>query len=355
MAVVYLGLIALLYMQFAAGEDPKRNRKVCFFIGIYLFVISAMKDINQYLDLVNYAKKFLKMRQTSYGQILESWLAGEQKDGVFYIVARFIGRIGFSYDDWMVFIALLFAGAVAWFIYRNSAKPVLSLMLLMTLDYYRFSLTGLRQVMAMSVIYTLSYTYLMDRRPWHFLGSVLLASLFHSSAILFLPAYLVATWDIGWKQMLMFIGTAILLFLFPNVVRTLIGGIAWTENMASYASRDVGLSWSGFIIQACVMAFCLLFRKDTVLKGYLHWRRVDVFLNCMIVGLCFLMISTMIAEAFRIAYYYNMCCIAAVSNIVVENKRKENHSSMYLIISLCLVAYLLWNKAYFDIKFYWQT
>jgi hypothetical protein len=91
-----------------------------------------------------------------------------------------------------------------------------------------------------------------------------------------------------------------------------------------------------------------------MLNPYLKWRRIDAFINCMVVGMCLQMLSTMIAEAFRMAYYYNICCIAVVPNLVVENKRETNHSTMYLLLALCLVAYMLWTRAYFDLKFFWQ-
>ena len=75
----------------------------------------------------------------------------------------------------------------------------------------------------------------------------------------------------------------------------------------------------------------------------------------MIVGICLQILATMIAEAFRLAYYYSICCIAVISNEVVENKREDNHSTMYIIIGLCLVAYMLWSGAYFELTYFWQS
>jgi len=354
MLLVYFGLAILVYMQFGAGKDLRKNRNLCIWIVVYLFAISAMKKISANSDLMSYARAYKALGSWSYREIIEAWMDEDIKDGVFYVVAKAFGDIGFSNYVWMGFISLGFAAAVGWFIYRNSAKPFLSVAFLMTLGFYQFSLSGLRQTMALAVIVGLSYEYILERRPIAYILSVLLASLFHSSAILFLPAYLVSGWKIGWRQVAMVGGIFVIYFLFPHWVRWVLEEIAWSESVAAYAQRDVALTWSGVVIQICILAFCLLFHNETVLDEYSKWRRVDVFINCMVVGLCLQVLATMIAEAFRLAYYYNICCIAVIPNVVVENKREENRSTMYMIIGLCLIAYMLWSRAYFNIRFFWQ-
>ena len=354
MLLVYSGLAILVYMQFGAGEDPKKNRKVCIWIAVYLFLISAMKAITTDGDLMGYARSYRNLASWEYGELIDRWMDGKLKDGVFYIVAKVFRDIGFSEYAWMSVISLVFGVATGWFIYRNSAKPFLSLMLLMTLEYFRFTLSGLRQAVALAVILGLSYGFMLDRKPIKFVLSVLLAACFHSSAILFLPAYVISSWKLGWKQVVLVFGLFVIYFLFPEFIRTVLAKIAWSESVAAYAHSQTSLTWSGVIIQVCILAFCLLFRNETVLDDRLRWRHVDAFINCMIVGLCLQVLATMIAEAFRLAYYYNICCIAAIPNEVVENKREENHSTMYIIIGLCLVAYMLWSRAYFNLVLFWQ-
>lgn len=354
MLLVYFGLAILVYMQFGAGTDIRRNRNVCIAITVFLFLISAMKSSAYRPDVAMYAASFERVKLWTYRELFDSWMNDEIKDGGFYILSKVFGQLGFSDYGWLAFVAFCFAVGVGWFIYRNSAKPVLSLMLLMTLEYFRFSLSGLRQAMAIAVIFMFSYSYMIERRPIRFVLSVLIAAMFHSSAILFLPAYLIAGWRMGWKQIMLVFGMAVIYFLFPNAIRVVLSKIAWTESVASYATSTVALTWSGFAIHSCILLFCVLFRNETVLPPELKQRRVDVFINCMIVGLCLQMMATMIAEAFRLAYYYNMCCIAVVPNLVVENKRESNHSTMYLLLAACLVAYMLWSRAYFDMIYFWQ-
>lgn len=354
MLLVYAGLAVLVYMQFGAGKDPQKNRNVCIWLTVYLFAISAMKEILASGDLVLYSRAYLRLANWKYSEIIERWLDDELKDGVFYVVAKFFGDLGFADYVWMGFISLVFAVGVGWFIYRNSAKPFLSLMILMTLEFYKFSLSGLRQAMALAVIVGLSYEFLLSRKPIKFVLSVFLAALFHSSAILFLPAYWIASWKLGWKQFALVGGLLFIYFLFPGFVRDILREIAWSDSVAAYADSTTALTWSGVIIQGCILAFCLLFRNETVLDEYNRWRRVDAFINCMVVGICLQILATMIAEAFRLAYYYNICCTAVIANEVVENKREENHSTMYMIIGLCLVAYMLWSGAYADIVFFWE-
>ena len=354
MALLYGGLVLLVYAQFGAGRDYKKNRTICILIGAFLFIISAMKAIESFNDLQYYAASYERLPNYKYINLWNNWRDGKLKDGVFYICSKFLADIGIPAEVWMGIIALIFGLAVGWFIFRNSAKPVLSLTMLLALEYYLFTLSGLRQAVAMAIILLFSYDALLDRKLVRFVVSVLIASLFHSSAMLFLPAYLVVTWKLGWKQVVLVVTLLFIYFFFPNVITWAVNTFAWTDSMASYAKHGIGLSWSGVIIQSCVLFVCVLFRKDTTLEGYWRWRRVDAFVNLMIVGLCLLVFSTIIAEMFRIAYYYSIGCIAAVANVVEENKREENHSTMYILISLCLVAYMVWSKAFFNLKFFWQ-
>lgn len=356
MLLVYIGIVILVYMQFGAGTDLRRNKNVCIALTFFLFIISAMKAIQSGTDLAGYSASFETLKSWTYRDIFRQWLEAETlKDGMFYVVAKFAGQLGFNDYGWMALISLTFAAGAGWFIYRNSAKPVLSLLFLMTLEYYRFTFTGLRQTMAIAIVMMISYHHILDRKPIRFILSVLVASTFHSSALLFLPAYIIASWKIGWKQIALVGGLFAIYFFAPGLVRQLLSDIAWNESVASYAEQTTELTWSGFIIQGCILLFCFFFRNETTLTPYLKWRRVDAFINCMIVGLCFQVLATMIAEAFRMAYYYNICCIAVIPNLVVENKRETNHSTMYLLLAACLVAYMLWSKAYSNLTFFWQV
>ncbi|MBP3634638.1 MAG: EpsG family protein [Oscillospiraceae bacterium] len=356
MLLVYSGLIFLVYMQFAAGQNYKRNRTLCILIFLYLFLISAFKAIPASPDLISYDASFNRLPGWSYRRIWDGWRVEETvKDGVFYMLAKVFSEVGASSSVWMGFISLLFAAGASWFIFRNSAKPMLSLTLLLSLEYFQFTLSGLRQTMALSIVLLFSYEFILQRKPVHFIISLLVASLFHSSALAFLPAYIVAGWKLGWKQVVLVSVLLFIFFFFPDSIRSAIEALAWNDTIASYATRTKGLSWSGFVIQLCILVFCLFFRKDMKLNSQWRWLRIDAFINCMVIGLCLLVLSTQIAEMFRIAYYYTICCIAAVPNAVVENKRRENHSTMYIIIGACMIAYMLWSRAYFNLTFFWQV
>ena len=130
MLLVYFGLAVLVYMQFGAGKDPKKNRTVCIWITVFLFLISAMKSISANGDLTMYSRTFGRLGRYTYREIVNLWLNDDLKDGIFYVVAKAFGDVGLTDYIWMGFIALTFAAGVGWFVYRNSAKPFLSLMLL---------------------------------------------------------------------------------------------------------------------------------------------------------------------------------------------------------------------------------
>ena len=70
MLLVYAGLAILVYMQFGAGKDPKKNRNLCIWIAVYLFLISALKEITANGDLISYARAYKNLAHWGYRDII---------------------------------------------------------------------------------------------------------------------------------------------------------------------------------------------------------------------------------------------------------------------------------------------
>lgn len=74
------------------------------------------------------------------------------------------------------------------FIYKYCKMPNLSLFIFFTFGYYAFAISGIRQSLAIAIL-LFGYKYIIKGNFFKFLICVIIASLFHSTAVLFLPAY----------------------------------------------------------------------------------------------------------------------------------------------------------------------
>lgn len=353
MLIIYGGTLLLFFAQGSRLLRKDKDRLYCVAIALFLFWVSAMKEITANGDLLGYFRSYQMLPIRSFRSLFDAWRAGDMKDFGFYAFGKLFADFGVDADIWMGVIALFFAVVFGWFIYCHSDQKFLSTLILLTL-YFRFTLSGLRQTVALAIV-LIAFHYIVEEKKFPFVGLVLLAFLFHSSALIFLPAYWIAKLKIGWKQ-IAFIAVALAIALvFPGLFRSLVTMLAWNESLANYADRSVALTWSGYIIQLFIVGFCLVFYKSTAIHGVERQRQIGAFLNCMVIGLCLQGFSAVVAEAFRLSYYYSICCVAAVPNVIKTQISGRNKNIMLFAVGASLVAYMIWSGSYQDLVYSWQV
>lgn len=108
------------------------------------------------------------------------------------------------------------------FIYKYSKWPWLSVFLFITMKYFDMSMSEIRQMLAVATL-LLSYDYIVKREPLKFYFTVLLASLFHNAALVFLPAYILSNFKMskGFIALVMMI-TGIIYFGFEQILRIIL-------------------------------------------------------------------------------------------------------------------------------------
>lgn len=335
--------VTVIASQIKTKTEKESARITCFVIATCLFVISAGKSIEKarFTDLINYKNMYLSLKYLSWEKILQGIKEGSVEDFGFSIFSKIASDKGLSPEGWMAVIALLFALSVSWFIYKQSHNPCMSVLVVVAF-YYTFTFTGLRQTMALVAI-MLAYNCIVEKKIIPYLIFCTIAWTFHSTAIFFIPAYWISKQKIGKKQMVYIVVALIIVFVSPNIFRRIIELIAWNEKYESYSTSTVSLSWSGYIIQFLIIIFCFLFRNAVPKER--RWKDIDAFLNCMVIGLCFQGFTAVIAESFRMSYYYSICSIAAIPNII-SHMNYENKKIATISIGLILIMYAITSSGY---------
>ena len=352
MLLVYIGLLVLFIIQPNTDLKFTNKKSFCITSGIFLFAIGALRNIT-HGDLIGYSKRYSNVLPNStYAGLFEDWINGDLKDFGFHAWSKIFTDIGVSVELWIILICAIFCVCFSYFTYKYSEDPFLSVFILL-IFYYVFTFTGLRQTMALAVLF-FAYKFMMERKPWKFVISVILASCFHSAALVFLPAYFISRLRIGIKQIAVVILSLMTSIFAPGVFRKLIDLLAWNEALEGYADRELSLSWAGYIIQLCIFIFVMVYRNGIDNKDNNNIKNIDMLINCITVGLCIQGFSNTIAEAFRLSYFYSIGIVALLPNIILLQKNKDNRRQLYLLVVLILMAYMIWKKAYFDYTFFWQ-
>lgn len=350
---MYLVIIAVVLTFFFSKSKQFDRTRTCIWVCFCLFAISACKAVSSYGDLIAYRNSYLSLTGTSIGRLWERYIAGDLKDFGFYAIAKLFSSLGLSTEIWMAAIALFFAVCVCICFYRESEDIFVSLMGLLAL-YYRFTLSGLRQTLALGLV-LLAYLKIFDRKLPAYVLLMAAAFLCHSSSLIFFPAYWVARAKINFKQLILVIVALGICLLAPGYIRTLVQNFAWNESLASYSDTETALTWSGYFIQLAMLIFCLFFQNTVVAadEDKKKIENINIYINLMVIGLCIQGASSIIAEAFRMSYYYSMGALFAVPNIIAHQNGK-NKKVLFTSVSLIFLAYIIYTGGYADLKYFWQ-
>ncbi len=348
MLVIIPSIFIVFILSYSNNKSNMSTRKLAVsIVALLLSLIPTFRNIESAAvdDLINYKNLYLRLPYQSYEYLWNRYQTGDLKDFGFSAFSKIFADMGIGVDLWMAIIAIIFAVAFSYFIHKYSKDLFISFLMLVAL-VFSFTLTGLRQTVALSFV-LLAYRFIIEKKLGSFIFTVSVAALFHSTAILFFPAYFLADLKIGKRQFVAIAGAFVVSILFPGLFRTLISTFAWNEDIGTYSNRTIGLTWSGFLIYFIIYVFCYIFSCKQLNDN----RVKTVFMNCSAVGLMFLAMSTVIAEAFRMSYYYNICSCALVSNVVYEMRNIKDKKFFDLIIPAVLIGYIFLTNAYSGLLF----
>jgi EpsG family len=326
----------------------KLNSKKCYVItaGLLLFIIASFRTIHFGPDVMGYVDRYISLTYESLSLYWNYFISGEGKDPIFYLSSKIISNLNMGYQMWLAILSGIFIFSVSKLIYKHSDEPYISFISLISLGYFFFSLTGLRQTLALSIL-LLSYDSLRNKKLIKFIIMVIIASLFHSSALVFLIAYPLANMKIGIKHVFGIVGSFIFATFFENAIRDLITIISWSDQLYEYSERSASLTISGFIIQLCIYLFCLLYKKEVLQSDI----RNLILYNLLFIGVILQAFATVIAEFFRISMYFSIYSIVLIP--IAINTIKDNNIKVivYLFVNMALIVYILWNGDFYGFKF----
>lgn len=349
---ICIGLFFLIILKYSNLNIYKNKKAFCFIIFIFVFIICAIKS-NKYGDIPGYLRHYDQYSLYSYDKLWYMYTKGSLKDFCFYAIAKIFNNIGISKNVWVNLIAGFFTGSVTIRIYKDSKNPLLSL-LVVVVFYLRFTMTALRQSMAMACV-LFSISYIQNKNLFKFILIVLLGSLFHSSAIVFLPAYWISKLKAGKKQLVIVASGLIISVFFPYVFRRAISLLSWDERLSGYADSTKTLSWAGYVIQLAIFIFCYVFSYSIKNEDIKTKEQYNMYLNLLMVGVFFQGFANSIAEVFRLSYFYSIISCIALPNIIESNNLISNRRFLRNSVFFIFLLYMIVGNLYGGIPFFWEV
>ena len=199
--LVYLINIALIlifgYIFLIKSESDKSKKIYCAVVALQWILISGLRDWSVGSDTYAYALSFERVKSMSWEKIFyDIWQylirGADIKDPGYKLIEKIFQIFCGDYQVFLIFIAVLFMGAMAVWIYKNSNMPCFSFILFSTLFYSFYAVTGHRQTIATALIVFMGYECIKKRKPIRFAILAIVAFFIHKSSLVFIPFYFIA-------------------------------------------------------------------------------------------------------------------------------------------------------------------
>lgn len=352
-------VVLMLFMLFLGmfSINTKKEKRVICIIGILcLGILMAFKDISVGNDTNNYVYFFKTLQNSS------AWYNPDTRfEPGYQIFSKLISNIFGEYQYLFISTAVICMFCLYKGVFNYSDNPGFSLFLFVSLRFFYFFLSGLRQAIAVSII-IIAFHYLMKGKIIKYLIAVALATTFHLSALIFILALPISRMKFNISTAVKLIGaTCLCSFLFSPLISFILDLLPEyyshylsseefsADNLANYI--DILIKGS-FIILALFTGYTKrtdgMIVKDT---GTKQVTIMDVHMNFMIASLCIAIIATRASILDRMAQYYWIFSTFSIANIIKGRKYRDKYL-LYFGVSVATIGYNItllalrpeWNK-----------
>ncbi len=339
---------------FFPNLKSKKSSKVIFGIlcGIAIcFVLGFKSHHMQPSDLNTYYQNMKNAINSS------SWRTFYDPTSNFEIGYQFyvwlLSRI-FIHPQWLFIItALICSASVIWFSFKYSKDPVLSITLFITVGSLVFEMSAIRQSLAMSIC-LVSTRYVKNNKFIPFIFMIVLAMLFHQSALVYLSIYFIGKFKYNWKYIVFLCVLSLCLFIFIEPLIELMNAIL--QRNSDYTSGVVYESGGivAVMIYVLIMIFSIVFNNKQLKQN----GNDTFFFFMLFIGFVFYILRyTTIQIAERISYYFAFSQIILLPNTVAQFEKKEQIiiKVIVYVLAFLLCLYRVNNGTYVPFLFFWNT
>ena len=204
----FLILACSVFCSVIAYRSKSKKTKTFIFLLLFLgvFIIVAFRSPSMGRDLgigssEGYLARFKYISKTGFVDLIKGHSTTYQTksyDIGYVLFNKLISYVSNDYQWLIVCAAFLSLFPVYYVFNKESSSICFSIVIYLGLTCFLATFSALRQACAISICF-LSYTFIKERRFFPFLFIVLLASLFHSSALICLLIYPFYSFRIGKK------------------------------------------------------------------------------------------------------------------------------------------------------------
>ena len=340
--ILIILLFHLTWSEQPIGKKVKSEKAYTFVICIILVLLAAFRSNSVGSDTEGYRLAYQDMGLFHSIQDIVDRHTYDYL--VYYGLSKLFHMIGMPVQVWFGFVEALYLYALMRLVNKFSKDKIFSLLVFTTIGLFSFSMAGLKQTMAMSLM-MLAFIGFIEKKYWLSALLIVLTYYTHQSALIFLaafPLYLIR--KVRWIVLVtlsVFVLTYFYGFVFMESMVTAIDNERWEQ----YLVTDSGYSYVTFIFYLVI----------TLVSGFniKRYHAVDpsfsyFFLALSILGCGLQLLAGISPSLFRLAYLYTPFMMILLPNASFYSKNKQ---LVRTILIVCIVFYFLYTSRNYSFSF----
>ena len=361
---MFFYFLILLYwlLLFFFGKKGVTNSGL-FWAILPLFFIMALKSVSVGCDTISYYNRYI-------GAIDTLSAASMITEPGFNLAGYFFHDIlGVPFWVFNAVISAFVCYILGLFLKHFCDNAYLSLFFYMTIGLFTVSMSGLRQITAISICtIPIIWARLCEKRGGETrkhkrvrflagMGCVLLAITFHNSAIIFLPVLFLLDLRLTKRQTIVIMMVAIAAFLFRGVLVGLMGHFAFARYTKYDLEEGYAMNILALLVPIAIGLFCVLVSRPE--KGErVYSRPISLMFIFLALQVAFNILALSHNQIARLGYFFMNAYIIVVPYALRKLSGDLRPLAIFVIILLCLVYfYMGTNEGTLRIdnyKFFWE-
>lgn len=320
-------------------------------IMLFLLAIIGFRDVSVGTDTLSYTEDFMRFSNMAPS---EMWKYAISTKEPLYIIVSWLPSI-FTRNYTIFLLAwALFPVCSLYSVFKNelqgSKDYMIAFFVFFLLGLFAFFVAGIRQTAALSIVFYAGSKYLShidnhvkiksfiwNKTLYRFLILIGIAYLFHNSSVLFLLAIPFLFVKVRWWYLILAIGFFFLgKYVHVDILVT-VSKFFFEDRFENYGTAiESSVNTSGFIMQIILFLICFSVKGKLIKDNYQN----NFLFNMMFLGLVFQSLSGLIAEMFRISFYFSMFGMILVPR-AFKAYSINYRSIAYLGFTLVSLLYLL--------------
>jgi len=349
MGVFYISFTLVMIFGFLMKAFNPENWKkpFCIVSGLVYWIIAGCRSYYVGADTLYYTKMFVSIATEDLDYAWDYL----DKDKFYAVLVWLVSRFTDEYTVFFFIVAAIFGFSVWFYIYKYSQDPILSVIILFAFNFYQFSLTGFRQVIAMSLV-LLGIVALKRDKP--ILAAVWfgLASLFHLSAlstmILIVFKYIKLTKGLLWTT----VPILGLVFLLRSRVANM---LIFLVSDRGYSVNDKNSGVTMTLVVLAVYIICVAVSNDFIEKN----KNFNLDFWIVIIGVFFQLLTPAQAIFFRVGFYFIITYVTFVPNVIMsvkdQSERLVLNYSLYILLSVQYLFFTMRGGSISEYIPFWQV